>query len=176
MNKLAKGKAVIPFQTTDLEGKAVNLADYQGQKVLLTFFRKASCPFCNMGIQQLIKHHQQFEEKGIKIIALFASPKEQVEKYAGQQQAPFPIIPDGEFEIYRQYGVEVSYAKMLKSMVNPVKVGKAMFGGFFSLRSMTQEPVIPADFLIDEQQNIHRAYYGQDYDDHLPIAEVLNWN
>ena len=61
-------------------------------------------------------------------------------------------------------------------MINPLKLIKAITGGFFNLKTMTEEPVIPADFLIDEDQKIHRAYYGKDYDDHLSISEILSWS
>jgi len=176
MKKLKKGTPIIPFKTTDLNGKRIDIKEYKGQKVLLSFFRKASCPFCNMGLQELIKKHEALEKEGIKVITLFASSKEDVLKYAGKQKPPFPIIPDEEFNIYGAYGVEVSYLGMLKTMLNPMQNFKAMTGGFFSLKSMKEDPVIPADFLIDENQNIHRAYYGKDYDDHLPISEVLAWN
>ena len=128
-----------------------------------------------MNLQQLIKSHKELEEKGIHIITLFASPKEEVLKYAGKQNPPFPIISDGDYKIYEKYGVGISYLGMIKSMVNPIKTFKAMTGGFFSLRSMTQDPVIPADFLIDENQKVHTAYYGKDFDDHISVSEVLTW-
>lgn len=175
MKKIVKGEVAIPFVATDLEGNKVELKNYKGEKVFLTFFRKAACPFCNMALQQLIRKHAALEEKGIKVIALFASSKEEVLKYAGKQNPPFPIIPDGKFEIYRKYDIDVSYTGMLKTMLHPGKLFKAITGGFFSLRTVTQEPVIPADFLIDESQQVQRAYYGKDYDDHLPITEVLAW-
>ncbi|PKQ64512.1 hypothetical protein BZG02_06830 [Labilibaculum filiforme] len=175
MEKIELNSLAISFNATDLKGNIINLEDYKGQKLLLSFFRKAACPFCNLGIQQLIKNHHKFEDKGIKIIALFASSKEDVEKYAGKQNPPFPIIPDGDFKIYKQYGIEVSYIRMLKTMANPKKVIKAMFGGFFSSKSMNEDPVIPADFLIDENQRVFRAYYGKDFDDHIPISDILSW-
>jgi len=175
MKNLTKGNKARDFSTIQLNGGSINLADYKGQKVLLTFFRKAACPFCNMGIQDLKKRYNEFEQKGIKVIALFASSQEEIVKYAGKQNPPFPIIPNADYSIYKTYGVKISYLRMLKTLFNPAKFYKALKSGFFSLRTMTQDPVIPADFLIDEDQSIFRAYYGRDYDDHLPISEVLSW-
>ncbi len=175
MERLKAGSPAIQFKALGVNGGIVDLSEYKGKKVLVSFFRKAACPFCNMGIQELIKRHQELEAKGIQVITFFASPKDEVLKYAGKQKPPFPIIPDGDFNVYGKYGVEISYMGMAKSMLNPKKVAKAMTGGFFSIRSTTQDPVIPADFLIDENQNIHRAYYGQDFDDHIAISDVLAW-
>lgn len=175
MKKLNTSSSAIPFIANDLEGNSINLEDYKGQKLLLAFFRKAACPFCNMGIQDLIKNHKKIEEKGIKVIAFFASSKKDVEEYAGKQKPPFPVIPDVDYKVYEKYGVETSYIGMLKTMMSPSKNIKAMSGGFFNLKSVTQEPVIPADFLIDENQKIYRAYYGTNFDDHIPVSDVLAW-
>lgn len=175
MKKFESNQTAVQFKSTDIYGKKIDLKNYQGQKVLLSFFRKAACPFCNMAIQQLIKRHSEFETKGIKIIALFASTKDDVMKYAGKQNAPFPIIADEKFAIYGKYGIGLSYGGMLKTLLNPVKVWKAINGGFFSLRTIPQDPVLPAEILINEDQTVQRAYYGNDYDDHLPVDEILQW-
>lgn len=175
MEKIKTGNKAIYFKSSDLNGNSIDLAAYKGKKVLISFFRKAACPFCNMGIQELIKRHSEFEEKGIKVITLFASSKEEILKYAGKQNPPFPIIADADYEIYNKYGIETAISGMLKTMLNPSKVLKAIKGGFFSLRTVVQDPVLPADFLIDENQEVYRAHYGKDYDDHLSIDEILNW-
>ena len=38
---------------------------------------------------------------------------------------------------------------MMKTMAILKKVLKAMNSGFFNMKSMTEKPVIPADYLID---------------------------
>ena len=50
-----------------------------------------------------------------------------------------------------------------------------MGSGFFNLKSIKTKPILPAEFLIDENQHIHRAHYVKDFSDHLPIAEILSW-
>ncbi|WP_109831443.1 peroxiredoxin-like family protein [Reichenbachiella versicolor] len=175
MKKLESNQKVIPFASIDVNGEKIDINEYKGQKLLLSFFRKAACPFCNMAMQQLIKRHAEFESKGIKVVALFASSKKDVLKYAGSQNPPFSIIADEKFDIYRKYGIQISFKGMLQTMLVPSKVWKAMKGGFFSLRTVPEDPVLPAEFLINEDQSIHRAYYGSDFDDHLPIDDILQW-
>lgn len=60
-------------------------------------------------------------------------------------------------------------------MIQPVKMMKVMSSGFFNLRSIMDKPIIPTDFLIDEDQSIYKAYYGNDFGDHLSITDILNW-
>lgn len=176
MMRLKKGDAAIDFSFSDYQGNEIKLSDYKGYKVLLTFFRDAPCPFCNMRVQQLIRTYPEFEKRGIKVITLFGSSKEEIMEYAGKQNAPFPIIPDPELELYAKYHIEKSKMGMVKALMNPVRVIKVMTSGFFNMNSGTKVPVVPADFLIDEQQVIARAYYGKDYSDHIDIQEVLDWN
>ena len=64
---------------------------------------------------------------------------------------------------------------MMKTMAQPLKGFKAMTSGFFTMKSMTERPVIPADFLIDENATIAKAYYGKTFDDHLTIEDIKNF-
>ena len=166
---------VIEFSRYDYLGNKINLADYRGQKVLLSFFRGASCPFCNLRIRQLIIQYPEFKKNNIEIIALFAASREEILEYAGKQNAPFPIIPDPELDLYIKYGIEEGYSGLFRVMLKPVELFKVMTSGFFNLKTIHKKPILPADFLIDENQVVYRVYYGKDYGDHVPVEDVLTW-
>mgnify|MGYP001566022116 CR=1 FL=1 len=173
--KLQINNKAIDFSVSDYLNNQVTLSDFKGKKVLLSFFRGAACPFCNLRVRELINNYPKFEEKGIVIISFFASSKEEIYEYAGKQDAPFPIIPDPTLKFYTKYGVEQSSLGMLKVMLKPMQVIRMMFSGFFNLKSSKDKPIIPADFLIDENQIIQKAYYGSDFGDHINIQELLKW-
>lgn len=175
MERLKKSDKAIAFNSTDYLGADINLTDYKGKRLLLSFFRGAACPFCNLRVNQLINGYPQFEHKGIRIVSFFAASKKDISRYAGQQNAPFPIIPDPNLEIYLKYGVEQSVSGMAKAMVNPLKMIRVMRSGFFNMKSIKDKPILPADFLIDGNQMVSRAYYGKDFGDHLPISDILAW-
>jgi peroxiredoxin len=175
MKKLKINDSAIEFSVPDYLGNTINLKDYKGQKILLSFFRGASCPFCNMRVRELIKKHHDFEMKGIKVITFFTSSTQEIIEGADKQQPPFPIIPDSNLEIYQKYGVEQDKSGMLKTMMKPLKMMKMMFSGFFTTKALKDKPIVPADFLIDEHQIIYKAYYGKDFGDHIPMNEILNW-
>lgn len=175
MKKLTEKEQAIKFIAADYLGNKIDITDYQDKKILLSFFRGASCPFCNMRINYLIKNYSKFEKNGIVIITIFAASKDEILKYAGTQNAPFPIVADPDLELYKKYGIEESSSGMIKAMMNPIKMMKVMFSGFFNMKSLNDKPIIPADFLIDNNMSIYRAYYGNDFGDHIPIDEVLKW-
>jgi len=175
MKKLKENTLAPEFIETDYLGKSIDIQNYKGKKVLLSFFRGASCPFCNLRINQLINRYSEFEKQGIEIIIFFAASKEEISKYAGKQEAPFSIIADPNLEIYKKYKVESSPLGAIKTMINPFKMIKVMFRGFFNIKSIKDKPIVPADFLIDENQIIHRTYYGKYFGDHITIPEILDW-
>ncbi len=175
MTKIAINQRAITFKQEDYLGNEIDLSNHKGKKILLSFFRGASCPFCNLRINQLIKSYSEFEKRNMVIIAFIAAPKEAILSYAGKQEAPFAIIPDPWLDIYKLYGIESSHSGMFKAMAKPIKMFHVMTSGFFNLKSVTDRPLIPADFLIDENQSIYRAYYGDDFGDHIPIEEILEW-
>lgn len=175
MNKIEKNTLAIEFNSVDYLGKNLNLNNYKGKKVLLSFFRGAACPFCNLRVNQLINRFSEFEKQGIQIIIFFAASKEEISEYAGQQKTPFPIVPDPNLEIYKKYRVEESSFGMIRAMINPFKMMRVMFSGFFNMKSIKDKPIVPADFLINENHIIHRVYYGKDFGDHIAIPEILDW-
>lgn len=174
-NKLHPTDPAIDFTYQDYQGNTVALNNFRGRKVLLAFFRVASCPFCNLRVRELIKNHGELERKGISVIAFFASTAEEIAQYAGEQHPPFPIVPDPQLDLYRKYGIESAYSGMFKVMVKPLQMLRVMTSGFFNLKSISDHPLIPADFLIQEDHTIYRAYYGKDFGDHLPLEDILNW-
>ena len=175
MRKLNKTDSAPDFTSEDYLGKVINLKDYQNNKILLSFFRGTTCPFCNLRLNQLIKKYPEFKRLGIKVITIFASSKEEISAYAGQQNAPFTIIADPTQEMYKMYGIEESYFGMFRTMINPLKMLKVMFSGYFNMKSIKDRSIIPADFLIDKDKKIHVAYYGKNFGDHMPIQDILEW-
>ena len=69
---------------------------------------------------------------------MFESPRENILQYVGRQDAPFPIVADPQAQLYALYGVEVSEAKVAKTMSMPET--QATIGAAAALRSTTGSP------------------------------------
>ena len=96
-----KDDPAVQFIIEDYLGESFDLVNYKGKKILLSFFRAAPCPFCNLRVNQLINRYSDFEEKEIEIIVFFAATRDQINQYAGKQSAPFLIIPDPDLKVYK---------------------------------------------------------------------------
>lgn len=173
--RLSENQSAIPFDTHDYLGNRISLTQYRGKKIYLSFFRDVNCPFCNIRLNELIKKHEDFKKSGIEILAFFGSTKDQILEHAREEKAPFPVIPDSNLVIYGVYGVETSLKAKFRTIKTYKKVIEAIKSDYFNLKSFTERNIVPADFLIDEKLIIERAHYGQDFADHIPTEEILNW-
>jgi len=53
--RLQAGQPAPDFLRPDIGGKTIRLGDYRGRYLLLSFYRYASCPFCNLRVHELLQ-------------------------------------------------------------------------------------------------------------------------
>ncbi len=173
--KLTPGTTAAEFNATDLHSKPISLEQYKGHKILLSFYRYAACPFCNLRVHHMIRQQPEWERKGLKSIAVFHSPKSSILKNVGKQNPTFPIIPDPQKKLYKLYGVEKSVLGLVAGVRRMGDFIESARKGFFKIAPENGMHSMPADFLIDENGVIVEAYYGKDLGDHLPFEQIENW-
>jgi len=172
-SRIQENEKAIDFSVKDYLGRDVKLSDYYGQKILLTFFRFASCPFCNLRMHQLIERSNYYKKRNTTMITDFESPANSIMEFAGKQNPPFPVIGDPEQHLYTKYRVEKSLAGLLKGGIQMGKMFDAILKkGFIPTKIDSAMHRIPADFLIDEGQTIRRVHYGTDISDHISYSEI----
>jgi thioredoxin-dependent peroxiredoxin len=169
---LRQGQQAPLFAVTDVFGKRIDLQDYAGHKTMVSFYRFASCPFCNLRIQRMLGQHGRFEEQGLKMISFWQSPKESILKHVGRQRPPFPMIADPDQAFYRLYHVERSWLGALKVMKSPGLMASALKGGFNPATADGDMNQLPADFLLNPDLTIHQAYYGEHIGDHIGFDQI----
>lgn len=170
--KLSPATPAPAFSLPDLNGEPVDLERFRGRKLLLSFYRYASCPFCNLRVHELTQRAPNWQARGLDLVAVFQSPRESILEHAGGEARPFPILPDPARELYRRYGVEGSWGGFLKGGLQLGKLASALKEGYMPGRMEGEINMVPADFLIDERGRIALAYYGRDISDHLDIAAI----
>jgi peroxiredoxin len=163
------------FATLDLDNITFELSKPRQKLLLLAFFRYASCPLCNLRVHELIKNHHALKDH-LDIVAIFQSPPDKIKQYVGKQAIPFPIIPDPEKKLYQLYGVESSWLGFGKAWTIKIsQVFDAVLKHKYLPGTIEGEiNRIPADFIIDTDSKIIKAYYGNDIGDHLPLADIFS--
>lgn len=172
--RLTAGTVAPAFATSDHLGHPIELNGARQNAVLLSFYRYASCPICNLRIHELTQAQPVLAELGLALIAVFQSPATTITDYVGKKPLPFPIIADPSMALYRDYGVESTWRGLFSWKVL-TRALKAFASGYAPGRIDGPVDRVPADFLIDQQGRIAIAHYGRDIDDHLPLATIEAW-
>lgn len=166
------GEKVTAIKLPAIDGSTFDTDSLKGKPYMLSFFRFASCPFCNLRVNELVRRFDEFG-KDFTIIAVFDSPLDNLILHAGGHKAPFPILADENNKFYKEYSIEHSVLGVLKGMfLRMPTLIKGMFKGYVSTTIKGSITTLPADFLIDCEGIIHLAYYGKDEGDHLPFEQV----
>lgn len=174
MSRLLPGMPAPRFEMRDAFGKLLRLDDCRGELLMLSFYRYASCPLCNLRVHQLLSHYAGWQRQGLRMLAVFESPAAHIQRYLSQHAAPFPILPDPGRNLYRAYGVEGSLAGFLRAWAQhlPMICEAVLHKGFLPGRMDGDWTMLPADFLIGPDLRIADVFYGRHIGDHIPIERI----
>jgi peroxiredoxin len=175
--KLQTGQPAPLFSLTDIYDREIDLSAYKnkGKKILISFFRNVACPFCNFRIHQLTVKNDQWKDDLQMIFFLEAKQHVVLRSSFHKGVSPIPIIADFERETYQKYGTEVSLDKFNATINSEAQMAihsQLVEKGYEIDSEEEQIHSIPADFLLDENLNIIKAYYGKDIPDHLPFEQI----
>lgn len=170
------GEKVTHIRLPAIDRSTFDTESLLGKPFMLSFFRFASCPFCNLRVHELVQRFDEFGDN-FTVVAVFDSPLDNLIRHAEGHNAPFPILADKSNQYYREYGIEHSVSGMLKGMILRMpRLMKGMFKGYLPIIIKGSLTTMPADFLIDQAGIIQVAYYGKDEGDHLPIEQVKEFS
>lgn len=174
MGRLTPGMPAPLFRTRDSFGTPLQLADYRGEWLMLSFYRYASCPLCNLRVHELLRRYPDWQTRGLRMVAVFESPATHIRRYLDRHAAPFPIVPDPGRKLYRGYGVQGSWAGFLRAWTRhlPMVFDAVVRKGFMPGHMDGDWAMVPADFLIGPDLRIEDAYYGSHIGDHIPVERI----
>lgn len=174
--KISSGAKAKSMNLQGIDGSLFESENLLGKPYMLTFYRFASCPFCNLRINELVKRFDEFGDD-FTIVAVFDSPLDNLRRHTEGHKAPFYILADEENKYYKKYGIEHSVSGMLKGMfLRMPTLLKGIFKGYIPTTFKGSLTTMPADFLIDREGNIQLSYYGKDEGDHLSFDKVKEFS
>ena len=131
--KLEIGSMVPDVVLHSIDGEIFNLDQLNGRSFMLSFFRFASCPFCNLRVHELGKRYDEFGDN-FTIVAIFDSPFDHLIKSTKKPNAPFEILADENFKYFKKYKVEQSaWRFFLESFIRSYKIINATLKGYIPL-------------------------------------------
>ena len=176
-SKIQEQKTAPDFTIKDINGETINLSNYKGKKVLLTFYRNVGCPVCNVRFHELQAESSYFKSKDVVLISVYESSSENMKKYLEKEENFYSkMIPNPEQNLYEIYNIDQSMNKVMKGMfhgaMKKMKKGKSLFKQ--KIKQDGNSNRIGADFLIDENGIVQKAYYGKFVGDHLSMEIIKN--
>lgn len=94
-----------PFETTDVEGRPVALADYRGKIVLLNFWA-TWCEPCKKEMPEMQAAYEKLQGQGFVILAVnFGEKPDPAGDFAHHGSLTFPILLDRNVKVAASYGV-----------------------------------------------------------------------
>jgi peroxiredoxin Q/BCP len=169
--RVQAGEALRHFSLPDIAGGLFDTRSLEGRPFLLSFFRYAGCPFCNLRMHELVGASPGLGGR-FTIVAVFDSPLDNLVAHAEGHRAPFPVLADAGGVAYDLYGVEHSVARVMKSMVRLPAMLKAARMGYLPTTIQGRLDTLPADFLVDAGGRIAVARYARDAGDRMPLEQI----
>ncbi len=174
--KIKAGMVAPDFSATDIYNREFRLSDHKGKKIIVSFYRNVSCPFCNRRVHQIMGNNLALQNSGTQLVFLFESSNQKLTQSIFHQGiSPWPLIGDPTLTVYKKYGVESSILKSINTLFKAdIKQAR---NDVKSLNlppndNETSQNLIPADFLIDENFVVVKAHYGDNIDGHIPLDEL----
>jgi len=133
---LKEGSKAPGFNQDDQDGNSVSLSDFEGQKVLLWFYPKASTPGWTIEGQELRDEFQNFKDNNTVILGMSADSVKAQKNFCTKQEFPFSLLSDPDKTTIRAYEA----------------IGlKKMYGREY-------EGIFRVSYLIDEKGVVEKAY------------------
>ena len=160
-----------------IDGTTFDMSAMKGKRVILTFFRFSTCPFCNIRINRILKRWNEFSKDTV-MVGVFDAKIGELTKRMKKHNPPFTIAADETYEHFKQNSVRKSFLRfMWGALRSPLTFMQATLKGYVPMTlSLSKMSIIPVDVLIDENGKVVDAHYCKDTADHLPIDRLISFS
>ncbi len=176
MPQLNIGDSAPNISLPAIDGTTFDMSSMKGKRVIFTFFRFSSCPFCNFRIDRLMKRWNEFPEDTV-MVGVFDAQIDELSRRMRKRNIPFTIVADETYQNFRENGIEKSFPSFMWGAIrSPITMILATLKGYIPMTlSISKMSTLPADILIDEEGKVVEAHYCKDTADHLPIDRMITF-
>jgi len=176
MARLRSGDTIGELTLPAIGGGTFDLSAYSRKRYMLSFYRFATCPLCNLRVHELVRRRAELPTD-FGLVAVFDASLEDLTRHATRHGAQFPILADSDNVYYRQFGVERSAWRTAVGFIRrfPQIAYGVLVKGYFPGIPGGNITTMPLDLLVNEDGSVHTAYYGRDEGDHLPMSALLEF-
>ena len=105
MKTLKVGDKVPNFTANDQDGNTISFSDYEGKRLIVFFYPKASTPGCIMEACNLRDNYEILQGKGYELLGISADSQKRQTNFRNKYKFPFPLLADEGKEVINAFGV-----------------------------------------------------------------------
>ncbi|KMS66775.1 MULTISPECIES: peroxiredoxin-like family protein [Streptomyces] len=136
--------------------------------VVLTFYRGAWCPYCNIALRSLQQHHEAITARGAHLVAVSPQIPDESLTLTEKHDLAFDVLSDIGSDTAKQYGLAFDLPDDLAAVYDEL--------GFDLQRVNDGHPrtlPLPATYVIDRDGVIRWAFVNADYTTRAEPADIL---
>ena len=147
------------FTLQNQDGKPVSLNELLKKgPVIISFYRGAWCPYCNLQINNLVKNYKHFKPYNAQLVAITPQkPDKSLLQYT-KAKVPFPILSDLNNSVMKAYNVLFQLPEELIVSYSQFGIDLADYNG----EKRWVLPV-PATYVLDQKGVIRSVFADIDY-------------
>ncbi|MFI6517815.1 peroxiredoxin-like family protein [Spirillospora sp. NPDC050679] len=166
---LTVGDRAPSFTLPAATGQAVVLEELLARgPVVLIFYRGAWCPYCNIALRSLQRHHKDITARGARLVAVSPQIPDESLSLAEKHDLAFDVLSDQGCDTAKQYGLAFDLPDDLAAVYQRLGIDlhRANAGNARTLP-------LPATYVIDRHGTIRWAFVTTDYTTRAEPADIL---
>lgn len=166
---LGVGTRAPRFTLPSATGDDVSLDDLLAQgPVVLTFYRGAWCPYCNVALRALQTDHAAITARGARLVAVSPQIPDESLSLTEKHALTFDVLSDLGSDVAKRFGIAFDLNDDLGALYDSL--------GFDLQRVNAGHPrtlPLPATYVIDRTGTIRWAFVQTDYTRRADPADIL---
>jgi peroxiredoxin len=166
---LGAGDRAPGFTLPSATGSRVALDELlAGGPVVLTFYRGAWCPYCNLALRALQQHHEAIAARGAQLVAVSPQVPDESLSLAEKHELSFEVLSDIGSDVAKQYGIAFDLSGELAALYGQIGFDLQRVNGGHA-RTLP----LPATFVIEADGVIRWAFVDTDYTKRAEPDDIL---
>ena len=105
MTTLQIGDKAPDFQSINQDENPVSLSNFEGKKLVLFFYPKASTPGCTLEACNLSENYSRFVAQGYDVLGVSADSPKRQSNFKNKYEFPYDLLADEDKSVINAYGV-----------------------------------------------------------------------
>lgn len=164
------GDSMPKFTLLDGKGKNVKSSDLLKKgHLVITFYRGAWCPFCNLYLRSLQRNVPRFKDLGASLVAISVEPQDRTLSVAETNKLDFTVLSDPKLAVSRKFGIVYEMPKVTNDAVLELGFDIAKYNGMEKA-----ELPLSATYVVSKKGKIVYAFLDPDYKHRAEHTDIIN--